>query len=120
MILTHRTEYGSLYQADCMDLLRSIETASVHTFFADPPFNLGKDYGVNGSDDLSESAYLDWSKTWLREAVRILVPGGALFVYNLPKWLLQVGAYLNSLDGVTFKHWIFVAYAAHPPKTEPR
>ena len=91
-----------------MDLLRSIETASVHTFFADPPFNLGKDYGVNGSDDLSESAYLDWSKTWLREAVRILVPGGALFVYNLPKWLLQVGAYLNSLDGLTFKHWIAV------------
>src|ERR1035438_5385127 len=105
MLLIHKTELGKLYQSDCMDLLRSIEGESVHTFFADPPFNLGKDYGTNGSDDRSETAYLEWSKQWLYEAVRILVPGGSFFVYNLPKWLMPVGCYLSSLGGLTFKHW---------------
>jgi site-specific DNA-methyltransferase (adenine-specific) len=91
-----------------MDLLRALPSESAHTFFADPPFNLGKDYGTNGCDNLSESAYLEWSKEWLREAVRVLVPGGAIFVYNLPKWLIPIGWYLNSFESLTFKHWIAV------------
>jgi site-specific DNA-methyltransferase (adenine-specific) len=108
MLLIHSTGYGKLYQADCMDLLGSIKSRSVHTFFADPPFNLGKNYGRNGSDDLAEPVYLDWSKKWLREAARVLVPGGALFLYNLPKWLMPLGSFLSSLEGMTFKHWIAV------------
>jgi site-specific DNA-methyltransferase (adenine-specific) len=108
MVLIHSTEHGSLYQADCVDLLRSINDESVHTFFADPPFNLGKDYGRNGSDNLGEPVYLNWCKEWLRQAVRILVPGGALFLYNLPKWLMPLGSFLSSLEGLTFKHWIAV------------
>ena len=108
MILVHTTENGSLYQGDCIEFLGSIKSETVHTFFADPPFNLGKDYGARGSDDRSESVYLAWSKEWLSEAARILVPGGALFVYNLPKWLMPMGCHLNSLGQLTFKHWIAI------------
>jgi site-specific DNA-methyltransferase (adenine-specific) len=112
MKLVHSTELGKLYQADCLKLLRSIEKSSVHMLFADPPFNLGKDYGQNGRDDRSRGEYLAWSKKWLAEAVRVLAPGGALFVYNLPKWLIEYGSYLNSTSEMTFKHWIAV-YKAH-------
>src|SRR5215467_13908121 len=97
MVFVHATENGKLYQGDCLEFLGSIKSKTVHTFFADPPFNLGKNYGERCSDDLSESAYLEWSKRWLSEAARIIVPGGALFVYNLPKWLMPMGCHLNSL-----------------------
>ena len=108
MVLVHTTENGKLYQGDCFEFLGSLKSETVQTFFADPPFNLGKDYGARGSDDRSESAYLAWSKKWLSEAARIIVPGGALFVYNLPRWLMPMGCHLNSLGELTFKHWIAI------------
>jgi site-specific DNA-methyltransferase (adenine-specific) len=115
MDLIHQTKLGRLFSADCLEFLRSIEAGSVHTFFADPPFNLGKKYGRNGSDDLTEARYLDWSKQWLAEGARVLAPGGALFVYNLPKWLIEYGSFLNSIQGLTFKHWIAIDKAHSLP-----
>ena len=67
--------------------------APVDTIFADPPFNLGKIYGKRSLDRLSEEKYLAWCKEWLVESVRVLKPGGALFVYNLPRWNIQLGAF---------------------------
>ena len=91
----YATELGQLYQADCLDLLRTLHAGSVHAFFADPPFNLNKDYGRNGHDNRPADEYLDWSKQWISEAVRVLAPGGALFLYNLPRWLIEFGGFLN-------------------------
>jgi len=36
-----------------------------------------------------------------------LKPGGALFVYNLPKWNILLGSYLAE-TGMTFRHWIAI------------
>lgn len=115
MKLVHETTLGCLYQADCLELLQSLNSETIHTFFADPPFNLGKDYGRKSSDSISTSEYLTWSKRWLDEAARVLVPGGALFVYNLPRWLVEYGAYLNSKQELTFKHWIAIDKAHSLP-----
>lgn len=115
MRLAHKTSIGELYEADCLEFLKSIDSESVHTFFADPPFNLGKKYGRRGSDSVSGAEYLEWSYAWLDEAVRILAPGGSLFVYNLPKWLISYGAHLNSKVILSFKHWIAIDKAHSLP-----
>lgn len=112
---TFHTDLGRVYQADCLEFLGSIRSRSVHTLFADPPFNLNKEYGRRGSDDRSESDYIEWSRKWLSECVRILTPGGALFVYNLPKWLIQYGFFLQQLPEMTFKHWIAIDKAHSLP-----
>jgi len=83
--------------------------------FADPPFNLGKKYGEGISDALQADEYLRWSKSWLAESVRVLAQGGALFVFNLPRWLIEYGAFLND-SGMLFRHWI----AMRMPKAYPR
>ena len=93
-----------LYNGDCMNLLRSLKDDTVHCVFADPPFNLGKDYGKNISDDREEREYLEWTFTWLDECIRVLVPGGSLFVYNIPRWLIHIGYHLS--HRMTFRHWI--------------
>lgn len=38
--------------------------------------------------------------------VRTLKPGGSLFLWNLPKWNLPLGAYLG--ERLTFRHWVAV------------
>lgn len=102
-----KTEWGVLFQADCMAVLPTLADNSVDTVFADPPFNLKKKYGAKSSDDHADAVYLDWCRAWLAECVRVLKPGGSLFLYNLPKWNIPLGAFLVE-QGLEFRHWIAV------------
>lgn len=79
------TDHGALFQSDCLKILRQLEDDVIDTIFADPPFNLKKQYGNSFDDDLSTEEYLDWCYEWIDECVRILKPGGAIFIYNIPK-----------------------------------
>jgi site-specific DNA-methyltransferase (adenine-specific) len=106
MIPKMQTPLGQLYEADCLDVLRSVEAESVDLAFADPPFNLGKKYTSKINDSLQEDQYLDWCRSWLDEMVRTLKPGGALFLWNIPKWNLPLGSHLGR--SLTFRHWITV------------
>ena len=109
----HTTDHGQLYQGDCLELLTGMEDDSVAAVFADPPFNLSKDYGKEHGatkkirDDLAEHEYLEWCAQWIKECVRVLEPGGAFWLYNLPKWNITLGHYLNEA-GMMFRHWVAV------------
>lgn len=101
------TSYGRLYKADCRDIIPSIPDGSIDCIFADPPFNLGKDYGSDTNDSLTHIEYLDWCDSWLKGCISLLSPGGAIFLFNLPKWNIELGARLNQL-GMEFRHWIAI------------
>ncbi len=102
-----RSEHGELHQGDCLDLLASLDDASVDVVFADPPFNLNKDYGKGVSDNLAEHEYLEWCARWIKECCRVLKPGGAFWLYNLPKWNIELGHRLNE-NGMLFRHWVAI------------
>lgn len=106
MIPILETSLGRLYQGNCLQVMSLLEAESVDLAFADPPFNLGKKYSSNIDDALASHEYLDWCQQWLDEMVRVLKPGGSLFLWNLPKWNLPLGAYLG--QKLTFRHWIAV------------
>ncbi len=111
----YRSNYGILYQGDCLNFLHTLPNSCVDLVFADPPFNLGKDYGKDVNDQMKSEEYLAWSNQWLSESIRVLKDGGSLFVFNLPKWCIEYGAYLNT-QGMVFRHWI----ACRMPKAFPR
>jgi site-specific DNA-methyltransferase (adenine-specific) len=106
MIPILETPLGQLYQDDCLKVMRKIERETVDLAFADPPFNLGKEYTSGIDDKLSQSAYIDWCKAWLSEMIDVLRPGGSLFLWNLPKWNLPLGAFIG--EKLTFRNWITV------------
>lgn len=99
------TSRGILFNRDCLEVLRSIKSETVHCVFADPPFNLGKEYENGISDSLEQQEYLNWVKSWITECIRVLVPGGSIFIYNIPRWLVFVGGFLFE-QHMTFRHWI--------------
>jgi site-specific DNA-methyltransferase (adenine-specific) len=103
----HATPLGVLFEGDCLEVLTHIRDESVDTVFADPPFNLGKNYGHKHNDARPDEHYLAWCRAWLDECTRVLKPGGALFVYNLPKWNIRLGSYLMDA-GLVFRHDIAV------------
>ncbi len=100
------TQLGKLYQEDCLVLIPTLADDSVDLIFADPPFNLNKLYPSKIDDNLKEEQYLRWCERWAEECIRILKPGGSMFVWNLPKWNTPMAAFLNSR--LTFRHWIAV------------
>jgi site-specific DNA-methyltransferase (adenine-specific) len=106
MIPILKTPLGELYQHDCIDVLNILEPETVDLAFADPPFNLGKRYSSNINDAKANHEYLEWCQTWLDGMIRVLKPGGSLFLWNLPKWNLPLGAFLG--QRLTFRHWIAV------------
>lgn len=110
----YKSDHGILFAADCMKILPLIKDEVIDTVFADPPFNIGKTYGKNTDDLKKEEDYLRWCKGWLAQCVRTLKPGGALFLYNLPKWNILFGAHLFEL-GMQFRHWIALEISACLP-----
>jgi site-specific DNA-methyltransferase (adenine-specific) len=110
------TDLGSLFHIDCMKLLAAIPDGRIDTIFADPPFNLAKDYG-NGKDkdDLDSSDYLKWCYAWIDESIRVLKPGGSIFVYNLPQWAFHLASHLERRK-MAFRHWIAVSMKGTFPR----
>lgn len=105
--LIYASNEGTLFQGDCVELLGQMSTDSVDLVFADPPFNLGKFYKTESfTDRLVEESYRNWCHTWLLQMTRVLRPGGSLFLYHWPKWLIDLGQWLNSLPSLQYRSWI--------------
>ena len=100
---------GVLYRADASEFLAAQRSESVDLVFLDPPFNLGKKYSAGHPklDRRTSRDYRLWLSSVLLQSVRVLAPGGALFLYHIPQWAVQVtGDLERHLD---FRHWIAIS-----------
>jgi site-specific DNA-methyltransferase (adenine-specific) len=100
------TERGVLFGEDCLRVLPEIQNGVIDCVFADPPFNLGKDYGNGFDDDVSESVYFAWCHHWISECCRVLKDGGAIFIYATPELAVHFAGFLNGIEQMQFRHWI--------------
>ena len=57
---------------DCISTLKSIKDKSVDLIFADPPYNLGKDFGNESDSWENKNEYLNWCYSWIDECFRVL------------------------------------------------
>jgi site-specific DNA-methyltransferase (adenine-specific) len=109
------TNRGLLYHTDCLNLLAALKTDSIDCIFADPPFNLGKDYKNGAKDNLEKTEYLEWCFSWIDEYVRVIKAGGSIFVYILPQWGFHLASYLEK-RGMLFRHWIALSMKGTFPR----
>ena len=72
--------FDSLINADILECIDQIEDSSVDLIIADPPYNLGKDYG-NDSDRQNADDYLKWSKKWIDALTPKLKETGSLYIF---------------------------------------
>jgi DNA modification methylase len=71
----------TIHVADCVPWLEEQPPCWVKLIFADPPYNIGVDYGRGAAADrLPERAYLRWCYSWMVECHRLLRPDGSLWV----------------------------------------
>ncbi len=108
------TTHGLLFQTDCLRLLEAIRDESIQCVFADPPFNLRKNYGNGFSDAKDEPAYFSWCNQWIDECCRVLAPGGAFFLYALPRLAYRFAARLEL--ALQFRHWVALTMKGSFPR----
>jgi site-specific DNA-methyltransferase (adenine-specific) len=80
---------GRLIHGDALHVLPTLGDATAQIVLADPPYNIGKDFG-NDSDKRSMEDYLTWTDAWIRECLRILKPNGTMFVFGFSEVLALI------------------------------
>ncbi len=56
---------------------------------ADPPYNIGKDFG-NNSDKMPLDEYVAWSHQWLSRCFELLADNGIIYVYGFHEILARI------------------------------
>jgi site-specific DNA-methyltransferase (adenine-specific) len=104
----NKNQNGKVVCGDAMNFLESLPTGCARVVFLDPPFNLGKKYDKGKSlDKKPEAEYEIWLENIASESARVLEPGGALFLYHLPRWAMRIGTHLDG--ALVFRQWIAVS-----------
>jgi len=98
-----------LYNADCIEVLKTLKPNSIDLIFADPPYFLsnggksihsGKIVSVNKGDWDEKSKYdnhLQFTKEWIQQSFRILKYGGSIWISGTVHNIFDVKNYLDEI-----------------------
>lgn len=70
---------------DCLDVMKKMPSSSTDFCIADPPFNVGLNYGENFNDKKPEKEYWKWLKDRVREIYRVLKENSRLYIFHTDK-----------------------------------
>lgn len=106
-----------IIQGNCIEELKSTKDNSVDLVIADPPYNVGKDYG-NGSDRLQFDEYMSFTRQWLKECHRVLKPDGTIYVFIGFRYISYLYQILENELNMNFVNWISWHYTQGIGKTK--
>lgn len=102
---------GFVHNGDCLEYMKRIRDNSIDLIFADPPYNLSRKKGLGWKfsshvtmheawDMFKKNEFFDFNLKWLSECVRLLKPGGSLWVCGTFHNIYQLGFILQNLEGI--------------------
>jgi len=94
-----------IHCGDAVNELSKLQEESVDLIVADPPYNLGKNYG-NNIDLKERSEYHAFTRLWLDQAYRVLKPGGSIFCFMGVKYIARLYVTLEEELFLTPQGWI--------------
>ncbi|MCL2205546.1 MAG: site-specific DNA-methyltransferase [Treponema sp.] len=106
-----------IVEDDALNYLKKIETESIDVIIADPPYNLGKDYG-NSNDQMTFDEYMDFSREWIKEAHRLLKKTGTIYLFMGVRFISYLYIILEKEYNFNFNNWITWHYTQGLGKTK--
>lgn len=91
--INHNANFKSkILLGDVIECLSEIdEEYKFDVIIADPPYNIGKDFG-NNTDYMDVKDYVKWSKEWIKLSLDLLADNGLMYVYGFPEILARISA----------------------------
>lgn len=103
-------------QANSIEWMREQPSHTFDLIIADPPYNVGKDYGTT-LDSVSKEDYLTFLADWTQEASRILKPNGTIYVFMGFRFISYLYDILENKCGLFFNAWICWHYTQGQGRT---
>lgn len=104
----HERPKWTILNVDVMLGLESVrdDWGPVRLIFADPPYNIGVDYGSGTkADSLSDSSYMAWVSRWIGLCVDCLADDGSMWVMIGDEYAAEYAIELKR-TGLTIRSWI--------------
>lgn len=101
-------EKHKIIHGDALEALKMLADGSVDLIFADPPYNIGKNFNGHIEKWNTEEAYLEWCYKWLDLCVQKLKPTGSLYVMTATQFMPFFDIYLRKkLDILSRLVWYY-------------
>ena len=88
-------EQAMLILGDSLKVIKNMKSQSVHLIFADPPYNIGKDFGNNRDIWESTQSYINWCKKWIDECMRVLKDEGTMYFMSATQFMPYLDVYVS-------------------------
>jgi adenine-specific DNA-methyltransferase len=88
-------EHHRIILGDALEALNSISDNSIDLIFADPPYNIGKNFNGHIEKWKTEDEYLNWCYVWLELCIRKLKCNGSLYVMTATQYMPFFDIYLR-------------------------
>ncbi len=99
---------NEIYLGDCIEVLKDFPKNFVHLLFADPPFNLGKDYDVY-EDSIGYHEYVDWTGQWIDACLRVLKEDGSFYIAIGDEFVAEIALIMKQKQ-IPMRNWIIWHY----------
>lgn len=93
---------------DARQLIPLHTDGNIDLLFADPPFNMKKQYEMY-DDNKTRDEYLLWTEDWLKLAFNALKPNGSMFLMSSDAFVSEIDIMCKRL-GFYRKHYLFWHY----------
>jgi len=80
---------------DSISALGRIKTDSVDLIFADPPYGIGKNFGVAKDSFSCLEEYVEWCKLWIDECMRVLKSNGTMYFMSSTQFMPALDRYVD-------------------------
>lgn len=80
---------------DALEVLAGIEDGSIDLVFADPPYNIGKEF-ERGKWREGKDAYITWCKRWIDECARVLKPSGTMYLMAATQYMPHIDTHVDA------------------------
>jgi len=103
------TDNHKIIHGDALEALQTeVADNSVDLFFADPPYNIGKNFNGHIEKWATEEAYLEWCYKWLDLCIKKLKPNGSFYVMTATQFMPYFDIFLRKkLDILSRVIWSY-------------
>jgi len=96
IIINKKTTAHELICGDALEVLDKVHKNSVNLVFADPPYNIGKEFGPLNKQ-LSENEYIEWCKKWIERIHRVLTDDGSFYVMAATQFMPYIDLHVRKM-----------------------
>lgn len=87
---------GKIILGDAIEVIEKIPNETIDLIFADPPYNIGKNFAGRKDKWKTDKDYLDWCYQWIDLCIDKLKPNGSFYLMSSTQFMPYFDLYIRN------------------------